>query len=433
LSVVTVSGTRRAREKEARDMSSGIAKMIAHFTVTGITAGLNIPDRVLDEHLRNAFALNKAIAYIVITDEADRLKAGRVNKDLVTLATNMDERKALEVLARQGQGAAEGLSICSVRIDDGKNLLGAVKVAFNLRPIQEEMRREVTRYLVVTVLLLALGIGGSCLFAEKISRPVERLVDAMRQVREGNLDATVDIRNRDEIGLLARSFNFMSAGLKEREWLKITFAKYVSRQVAEKILQEKKECDFEGELRKVTVMFCDIRGFTPLAESLGPKDVVALLNEYFTIMIDIVFKYDGTLDKFVGDQIMAVFGAPLDQDNTELRAVRTAAEIQQAVMNLNVVREQRGQPVVHIGIGINTGEAVAGNVGSEARTSYTVIGDEVNLAQRIESQSPKGEILISDRTYEAVKDYVEVTPLGKLTVKGREAPVEVYSVNAVRV
>ncbi len=224
----------------------------------------------------------------------------------------------------------------------------------------------------------------------------------------------------------------MTQGLKEREWIKTTFARYVSHQVAEKILRDKEELDFDGELRNVTILFADIRGFTSLAETLGPREVVGLLNEYFSAMINVIFKYEGTLDKFVGDQVMALYGAPLNQDTPELRAVKTALEMQQAIAELNQRRARKNLPVSHIGIGINTGEVVAGNIGSEKRMEYTVIGDEVNIAERIEASALRDQILISERTYQAIKSDVEVTPLQDTKVRGRREPVQVYSVVRLR-
>lgn len=154
--------------------------------------------------------------------------------------------------------------------------------------------------------MVILGIVLSCAFARRISKPVKTLAKGMRRVRDGDFEVKVAISSRDEIALLAENFNVMTQGLKEREWIKTTFARYVSHQVAEKILRDKKDLDFDGELRNVTILFADIRGFTSLAETLGPREVVGLLNEYFSAMINVIFKYEGTLDKFVGDQVMAL-------------------------------------------------------------------------------------------------------------------------------
>jgi adenylate cyclase len=183
-----------------------------------------------------------------------------------------------------------------------------------------------------------------------------------------------------------------------------------------------------GERREVTVLFCDIRGFTPLSERLSPEDVVALLNEFYTLMIETTFKHDGTLDKFLGDAVMSIFGAPIAHPDHAARAVRTAVAMQAGVVALNEKRAAEGKEPIQVGVGVSAGEVVAGTVGTEERMEYTVIGDSVNLASRLENSAKPGQILISERTYAKVSDLVSVRPLGAIKVKGKEEQVEVYEV-----
>ncbi len=216
------------------------------------------------------------------------------------------------------------------------------------------------------------------------------------------------------------------------ERIKDTLARYVSTQVAEEILKNRDGMKMEGERRLVTILMSDLRGFTALAERIPAEEVVRQLNGYFEIMIDVIFKYRGTLDKFIGDAILAVYGAPVpDEDHAE-RAVRTALEMQAAMHAYNADRVARGEEPLHMGIGINSGEVVAGNIGSEKRLEYTVIGDPVNLAQRIESRSGRGEILIAAETFERVKDLVEVEALPEMVVKNRVQPIRVYRLTGLR-
>lgn len=208
------------------------------------------------------------------------------------------------------------------------------------------------------------------------------------------------------------------------EHIKAALARMVSAQVAEELL--KNDSMLKGQRRVVTVLMSDIRGFTPLSEKLPAEEVVALLNDYLSRMIDIVFKHNGTLDKFIGDAILAVFGAPLPDPRHAARAVRTAVEMQKALAEFNHERRKAGKEEINVGIGINSGEVVSGEIGSERRSDYTVIGDPVNLTQRLESSSRGGEILISQETYDEVRDLVEVEALPEMTVKGRRRPVKVY-------
>ncbi|MEW6557660.1 MAG: adenylate/guanylate cyclase domain-containing protein [Elusimicrobiota bacterium] len=219
--------------------------------------------------------------------------------------------------------------------------------------------------------------------------------------------------------------------LREKELIKDTFGRYVSHQVAEKILQHPEKLEFGGERREVSILFADIRGFTPYAESHTPEEVVATLNEYFSVMIDVIFKNEGTLDKFMGDCIMAIFGAPIEQPDHAIRSVKTAIEMQDALKELNKRRIENGKEPINVGIGVNSGEAVVGNVGSQKRVEYSAIGDIVNVASRLETTSAKGQILIGSNTYEKIKEQIKAKEIGPVYVKGRTEPVMVYEVEDI--
>jgi adenylate cyclase len=181
-----------------------------------------------------------------------------------------------------------------------------------------------------------------------------------------------------------------------------------------------------GDKREVTILFGDLRGFTPLAEQLDPQDVVDILNSYLKLVIDTVFEFRGTLDKFRGDGFMAFFGAPIAREDDPLNAVRCALAIQERLMRVAFTKFPEVR--LHMGVGINTGIVIAGNIGSERRTDYTVIGNEVNTAQRFESNAGPGQILITGNTYERVKDAVRVRELGLLRVTGKQEGVLAYDV-----
>jgi len=214
----------------------------------------------------------------------------------------------------------------------------------------------------------------------------------------------------------------------ETEFIKDSFSKYVARQVVEKILTEKGQLKLHGERQCVTVLFADVRGFSNLVERMEPEDVVALLNKYFNMAVDVIFKHEGMLDKFIGDNVMAVFGAPIKGKDDVEKAVRAAIEIQSGIWNFNNTRRANGEESFSVGIGINTGEAVVGNIGSEKRMDYTVIGDTVNIADRIQVTAFGGEILISSTTYEQVKDKFSCKALRPIMVKGRTKPIHIFRV-----
>lgn len=231
----------------------------------------------------------------------------------------------------------------------------------------------------------------------------------------------------DSIKLLANQM-VMAVENTKLQNLRHAFTRYISHQLASEILSNLDQIKLGGEKRNVAVLFADIRDFTLMAERMDPEEVVNLLNTYLTEMTKIVFKYEGTLDKYIGDCVMAVFGAPVSHYNDTERAVVTAIEMQKFIAKLNSKREVDGQPGVGIGIGINCGEAIAGNMGSVDRMDYTVIGDTVNTAARLEEIAKAGQILITRNVYEEVKYLVDARSVGTVKVKGKEKPVEVYEV-----
>ncbi len=204
------------------------------------------------------------------------------------------------------------------------------------------------------------------------------------------------------------------------------FERYFAPDLAEQIAAEVEEVQLGGTKRPVVVFFSDIRGFTSMSENMSPDGIATLLTEYFTEMVEIVFEHGGTLDKFMGDAIMALWGAPIEHDDDADRAMRAAIQQQEMLAQLNEKWTENGRPTVEIGIGINFGEVFAGNIGSERRLEYTVIGDAVNTASRLCSKAEPGEILISEPFYKALKEPPEVEALEPLELKGKAKVVPVY-------
>jgi adenylate cyclase len=219
---------------------------------------------------------------------------------------------------------------------------------------------------------------------------------------------------------------------REKRKMKRLFGQYVSKDVYDQLVADPALARLGGQRRQMTVLFSDIRGFTTLSERGQPEEIVGILNEYFTRMVDIVFRNKGTLDKFVGDMVMALFGAPLDDPKHAEHAVDAALEMIAELHRLNARWTAEGRPPLDIGIGISTGPMIAGNIGSEAIMSYTVIGDSVNLGARLESLNKEYEtrIIISEGTKEVLPPRYELRPLGEVVVKGKTKPVAIFEVVA---
>ena len=211
--------------------------------------------------------------------------------------------------------------------------------------------------------------------------------------------------------------------------VKNTFKRYVSKQVVDNLLEDETKLNLGGEEREVTILFTDIRGFTSMSENMEPEQVVMTLNEYFSEMIDIVFKHNGTLDKIIGDELMVVFGAPLAAEDDTERALNTAVEMQNKIKELNDIRKQRGKDPVLVGAGINKGFVVSGNIGSRDMMDYTVIGDTVNLGSRLCSAAGPGEIIVSKEVIKNQEDKFLFKELEPILVKGKKNKINIFKVN----
>lgn len=266
-----------------------------------------------------------------------------------------------------------------------------------------------------------------------IIRPLGRLVDGTQAVGGGNLTARVPLSSNDEIGDVTSYFNQMVGSLEQGQKMRDIFGRYVSREVAEQALLEN-GANLGGKTIEATALFADIRSFTTLSEQNPPEVVVDILNRYYTKMVDAIINEGGMVNKFGGDSLLAVFGAPIRQPDHALRAVRAAWQMNRALAEFNAEQVARGLPPINIGVGISSGEMVAGNVGAAERMEYTVIGDPVNLAARLESltKEMKRPILVSEHTQRLLEqDDAELEPCDSVTVKGKTTPTMVYAVRQI--
>ena len=218
----------------------------------------------------------------------------------------------------------------------------------------------------------------------------------------------------------------------ESEKKRADLGRFLSPAIVDEIMKEGTTLELGGRKRVVTTMFCDIRGFTPIAERIPPADLVAMLNEHFTAMTQIVFDMQGTLDKFIGDELMAVFGSPLSAEDDPVRAVRAALAMQTKHAELNQLRASEGRPTFELGIGIATGDVIAGYVGAPERMEFTVVGDPVNTARRFCSLAKPGQICTGESTYAKIKAIATVREIGSVKLKGKEAPVQAYEVQSIK-
>jgi class 3 adenylate cyclase len=281
--------------------------------------------------------------------------------------------------------------------------------------------------------VLAVGVGGfvvsvlvailvSIMVSRGMSKPIEVLVEAARKIAAGDYKVQVQVTTRDEIGDLSAAFNDMTDGLRKRQEI---MDKTLSRDVAEEFL---KGTDRRPDRRIVTIVFMDIRGYTSGTEGMDPGDVVVMLNELMDLLSSAIVRNGGIVNKFLGDGLMAMFGAPKPLEGHALKAVRAGLEMQKWMARWNDRRIARGMPAFFSGIGINTGYAMCGKVGAQDRMEYTLIGEEVNLASRICGKAAPKQVLVTKQTWDLVQDEMKGRELEPVTVKGLSYPIKVFEV-----
>jgi class 3 adenylate cyclase len=300
-------------------------------------------------------------------------------------------------------------------------------------PVAEAVRMKTMRVTALSLGLFAAGLALFAVLSARMLRPLKLLTTAAGEVASGNLEVAVPpARSRDEVGRLSASFSGMLEGLRQRDFIRDTFGRYISREVVDTLLGSPDGLKLGGDRREITLLVSDLRGFTSLAGRLSPEEVIGILNRYLERVVEILTRYRATVDEFQGDGILAFFGAPLAAPDDAERAVACAIEMQRAVVDLNAEQRRRGLPELEMGIGINTGVVIVGNIGSEKRTKYGAVGAAINLAYRIESQTVGGQVLLGPRTCELVQDLVDVRGTLEVALKGVDAPLTIHDVCGVR-
>ncbi|MDQ1336502.1 MAG: hypothetical protein QG552_3452 [Thermodesulfobacteriota bacterium] len=285
---------------------------------------------------------------------------------------------------------------------------------------------------VNAILFMWVGVWLAFLVSGNLRRPLEDMIRVLQQVRNGRFDNKVRVTSNDEIGYTGDSINAMTDGLIERDLIKDTFGKYVAKEVRDEVLSGRTPLD--GEKKEVTVLFSDLRNFTPMTEQNDPKLVVKMMNAYFKEMAEAIQEQKGLVLQFIGDEIYAVFGAPISRQDHPVRAFRAGLEMRRRLTGLNRQFEEKGWPGLRHGIGIHTGVALAANIGSPDRLSYLLVGDTVNLAARLQSLTKEvgTDMILSATTHAhlspAERNAVHLKPLKNVSVKGKRNPVEVFAV-----
>ena len=291
-------------------------------------------------------------------------------------------------------------------------------------------------YIMVTV-TVAIGIALflAMMVSRRITAPLLDLTRFAGDLSARRFSRRVTINTQDELALLGRAMSTAAAELEESEArikeevaIRSDLGRYLPAELVDKVVRREQDMGLGGRRMQVTVLFADVVAFTPLTEKLAPEEVVALLNDLFTILTEIVFRHGGTVDKFVGDSVMAIWGAPTPQVDHASRALAAAEDMLRWLDIGNAGWRERFDTTIELAVGVNSGEVIVGNIGSESRMEYTAIGEVVNIAARLEAIAQPQQILVSDQTREAAGPRFEFIELGEKVVAGRTAPVRLFEV-----
>lgn len=336
---------------------------------------------------------------------------GSLGKSILIKMNGDDYVSVITPISKQG-----GYTVMAVL---QRSLKDALRSYFRLR----------VSLIVLSIVAILISTAGGVLIARTVSRPVLTLVKGVREIGKGNYEHNVALNQQDEIGEMADAFNQMSKGLMERDRVRNLLGKVVSPDVATELLRSK-EIKLGGEERTMTAFFSDILSFTSISERMEPAEVVELLNEYLSAMSDIIYEFGGTVDKYIGDAIVAFWGAPLPEENHPELCVRAAVAMQKKLVEMRTSWREQGRVELFMRVGINTGRMVVGNMGSKERLDYTIIGDAVNLASRLEGANKHygTNIIVSQFTQLHIKEKFLIRELDIVRVKGKEEPVRIFEV-----
>jgi class 3 adenylate cyclase len=336
------------------------------------------------------------------------------------------------VYVKNFQNQRVNLFDISEKIVVSDKVIGEVHIGLSQDLIQKAIFQSTMKLSVIAAVAVLFGLVVTFLMVQIMLAPIGRLLKGVLAIAGGDFDTRVNYKSQDELGELTGAFNTMAKSLGENEVLKGAFTRYVSDAALKQLLADPSKTGLHSRRALATVYTSDVRGFTAMSESLEPEHVVQVINTYLSLQTEVILKHEGVVDKFIGDATVGVFGKEQERDDDALRAVKAALEVQETIARLNVEREKSGEIAKLVGIGINTGIVVAGNMGSTKKMEYTTAGENVILADKLCAECPGGGVWISESTYELVRDHVVAEEKEPLKLKGRNEPFPVFEVKKLK-
>ena len=420
LGIVTFTRQNSILRSEMRNRAATLVHQLAVAGKEGLLTKLELPvvSAISD------IAKQDDIVYAMVVDLDGRVFA---HSDLsrkgalLTASTDLAAMRAEGLFFQEitaGRDAVLDVSL-PIAIKSQNLKLGTARIGISPRALNDAIAVQQRTYLWMAVGFIVVGLAGSLYIARLITKPLDTLADGIQVVSRGDLRRLVPVSSEDEIGNVTTVFNQMILSLRE----KLLMEKYLSQSTVLNIKEHRdvSQLKLGGERKYVTALFSDARGFTALSEKMSPEDVVRLMNIYLNLQTSVVHQWGGIVDKFVGDEVMAIF----EGHGMEINAVRAAVEIQNYCRSLNAAREAAGEKTISIGIGLNSGEVVMGNMGSEDHMDYTVIGDSINVAARLCGAANPGQVLVSRATAEQAGALATWKDIPPVTVKGKDHPISV--------
>lgn len=427
LGAVTFSRQKKMLQEETNKRAEVLVDQLAGIGKEGLLTQEELPVyTVIKEIQRNA-----GVVYAMVLDSKGRVF---VHSSLAQKGKTLDGPIARAALDSDGlvfqRTSVDGEPVLDAAVPivyKARNLrLGTARIGLSETDLLEAIHRQKVAFVWISLGFLAVGLILSSALAQVLTKPIYTLSVGMQVVAQGDLSQQVRVWSKDEIGKLTEAFNSMTLSLRE----KLHMEKYLSFSALRSIRKNRlaSQLRLGGERKRVTALFSDVRGFTAMSEKMSPEEVIELLNIYLNLQSKVIQQRGGIVDKFIGDEVMAIF----EGEEQELNAVRAAVEIQRFVQALNWARSKSGRRQMQVGMGLNSGEVVMGNMGSEHQMNYTVIGDNINLAARLCGAAQSGQVVVSKPVADAVTRFARLKKLEPVSLKGKDKPVDVFEVLEVR-
>ncbi len=428
LGLILLENQKTVLGQQISDMGSAITRQVASSASEMVLSGDNLGLQTLVNNLVDNQQIKGAV---VVSDKNQILVQNGKTPSIGFIQHQIDNNKTAHHFEWSATKNEKDKLLCFDSPIKFKQLIaGHIIMTFSKQQMLQSLESSRLVIIFTTVIMSIIAILLAFVMSRHLSKPIYNLVAASKAIGAGNFKYRLNEKRNDELGDLAQAFDQMAQGLYEKVQVEDVFSRYVSSNVAEKILENLDDVELGGKHVNASVLFADIVGFTSISEKLPPQEIANLLNEYFSLISTIAKIHNGHIDKFMGDCAMVVFGVPNCTKHHSLDAVNCAIMIRDTVNQLNNTRLKQGKIPIHLKIGINSGIMIAGNLGSNDRMEYTVIGDPVNIASRLANVAESDQIIILEELYKTanISKHILADKYKVIRVKGKQEPVSIWLV-----